>query len=70
MRSWVEEELAYLDLGDARRNKTLVTLVTGLIEHPIQSVPEAAGSWSATKAAYRLWDSDRFIQQGRIRQYQ
>ena len=58
MGSWVEEELAYLDLGDARRNRRLVSLVTSLSEHPTESVPEAMGSWAAAKAAYRFWDSE------------
>ena len=57
MQSWVEEELAYLDMGDVRRNRRLVTLITSLSEHPAKSVPEATGSWAAAKAAYRLWDS-------------
>ena len=55
---WAEEELAYTDLGDRRLNRRLMTTVTNLAAHPTASVPEASGSWAATKATYRLWDSD------------
>ena len=54
MGSWVEDELAHVDLGDARRKKRLVALVTSLSEHPAASVPEATGAGSATKATI-LW---------------
>lgn len=54
---WVEEELAYTDLGDARLNRRLRTTVANLAAHPTASVPEASGSKAATKGTYRLWDS-------------
>lgn len=55
---WVEEELVYTDLGDQRLNRRLMTTVANLAAHPSASVPEASGSWAATKGTYRLWDSD------------
>ena len=54
---WVEEELAYTDLGDVRLNRRLRTTVANLAAHPTASVPEASGSKAATKGTYRLWDS-------------
>ena len=54
---WVEEELAYTDLGDLRLNRRLITTVGNLAAHPAASVPEASGSLAATKGTYRLWDS-------------
>ena len=54
---WVEEELAYTDLGDLRLNRRLITTVANLAAHPTASVPEASGSMAATKGTYRLWDS-------------
>lgn len=56
--SWVEEELAQVDLGDARLDRRLKTVVRQLAEPPAQSVPQACGSVAAAKAAYRLWDSE------------
>ncbi len=58
-RAWVAEELTYVQLGDARLNKRLEQLVGALAAKPNASVPEACGSWAATKAAYRFWDTSR-----------
>ena len=55
---WAEEELAYTDLGDERLSRRLMTTVAHLAAHPTASVPEASGSWAATKGTYRLWDSE------------
>jgi hypothetical protein len=55
--SWAVMELRHTDLGDARRNQRLMQLVTDLANKPSQSVPQACGNWSTTKAAYRLWDN-------------
>jgi len=69
--SWVARELRHVDLGDKRLNRRLVTLVEALAAKPTDSVPEACGSWAATKGAYRFWDSSRVnpdaIEQGHIR---
>ena len=59
MSQWIEQELYSSDLGDTRRNRRLVKLVQALSAKPRASVPEACGSWSATKAAYRFWDNDQ-----------
>lgn len=58
MQSWAEEELQHAQLGDKRLNKRLIRLVKDLSSQPSASVPQACGSWAATKAAYRFWKSD------------
>src|SRR5581483_11880557 len=40
-------------------NRRLVRLVDALASRPEASVPQAAGDWAATKAAYRFWDNPR-----------
>lgn len=57
MQGWVAEELGTVQLGDPRRVKRLMKVVADLAAHPGTSVPEACGTWAATKGAYRLWDS-------------
>src|SRR5512144_2986230 len=52
--SWVAEEWAGLELGDARRNRRLIQLVEDLAAQPPASIPLASGGWAETKAAYRL----------------
>jgi hypothetical protein len=59
MNNWIKHELRYLSLGDERLNARCVKLVAGLAAQPGQSVPQALGSWAATKAAYRFWDNER-----------
>jgi len=60
-------ELRHADLGDTRRNQRLMQLVSDLASKPSQSVPQACATWSATKAAYRLWDNPQVSAQA-IRQ--
>lgn len=56
---WSEQELRSVKLGDRRLNRRLAVLVESLAARPEASVPQAAGSWAAAKAAYRFWDNDR-----------
>ena len=56
---WAAKELEGVQLGDARLNRRLIRLVEALADQPNGSVSEACGSWAATKAAYRFWDSPR-----------
>lgn len=58
MIAWVNKELQDVDLGDRRLNRRLVKLVETLCKNPASSVPQACGSWAATKAAYRFWASE------------
>ena len=56
LETWAADEMRHLDLGDARLNRRVATLVEALAAKPSASVPEACGTWAATKGAYRLWD--------------
>jgi hypothetical protein len=55
---WASQEFAGAELGDRRLVKRLVTLCGQFAEHPGASIPQACGSWSAAKAAYRFFDND------------
>ncbi len=57
MNNWAAEELQYADLGDRRRNKRLIRLVSDLAAQPNASVTQASGDWAATQAAYDFWSS-------------
>lgn len=59
MDSWVAEELKHADLGDARRNRRLVKIVSDLAAQPNASVPQASGNWAATQGAYDFWGNPR-----------
>jgi hypothetical protein len=54
---WAAQELATADFGDARLSKRLVHIVADKLANPIASIPQASGSWAATKATYRFLDS-------------
>src|SRR5438105_10160372 len=62
--SWVAQEMTEPDFGDARLNKRLLLLLEQLTAQPTASLPQACGSWAATKAAYRFMDSDKVTAQG------
>ena len=55
---WASKEMETVDLGDARLNKRLLTLLDTLGNYPEQSIPVACGGWAETKAAYRFFDND------------
>jgi hypothetical protein len=57
MTAWAAEELKYADLGDRRRNKRLIRLVSDLAAQPNVSVAQASGDWAATQGAYDFWQS-------------
>jgi hypothetical protein len=57
MNNWAVQELQYADLGDVRRNKRLIRLVSDLAAQPNASVTQASGDWAATQAAYDFWSS-------------
>lgn len=57
MHSWAAEELQTLALGDQRRVRRGVQVVEALAARPEASVPQACGTWAATKGTYRFWDS-------------
>lgn len=55
--TWAAQELATADFGDARLSKRLVHIVADKLATPTASIPQASGSWAATKATYRFLDS-------------
>ena len=40
--TWAKEELSLADLGDKRRNRRLIKIVSDLVEQPNESVPQAS----------------------------
>jgi hypothetical protein len=61
--TWAEHELLHADLPDQRLRARLARLAGDLAENPNASLPEAAGTWAATNAAYRFFDNDRVTDQ-------
>ncbi len=57
MEEWITQELERTELGDKRRTKRLIKIVSNLSASPEASVPQASGTWSQTKATYDFWDS-------------
>jgi Transposase DNA-binding len=57
MPSWAAQELNGANLGDQRLNRRRVKIVEALYEQPEASLPQACGSWAATKAAYNFFSS-------------
>jgi Transposase DNA-binding/Transposase Tn5 dimerisation domain len=55
---WAAQELRTMSLGDPRREARVVTLLDQLSQQPEASIPQAMGTWAATKAAYRCLDND------------
>src|SRR2546427_746971 len=53
--SWAQNEFAFAELGDARRNKRLVNIATHLAAHPGGTLPQAFPHWAELKAAYRFF---------------
>ncbi|AOX02966.1 hypothetical protein BJP34_29145 [Moorena producens PAL-8-15-08-1] len=52
MSGWATAELKNAQLGDVRRTKRLILIVDNLSKKPSATVPEACGTWAATKATY------------------
>jgi hypothetical protein len=57
---WAAQELASADLGDARLTKRLFRIVDDKLANPTASIPQASGSWAATKATYNFLSSKQF----------
>ncbi|EGJ29100.1 hypothetical protein LYNGBM3L_66300 [Moorena producens 3L] len=57
MKAWAVEELQDAELGDVRRKKRLMRIVSDLAAQPNASVPQASGNLAATQAAYEFWKS-------------
>jgi hypothetical protein len=58
MDHWAADELRTVELRDPRRTARLVRLLEQLSQQPAASIPQAMGTWAATKAAYRFFDND------------
>jgi hypothetical protein len=67
MEQWIKQELERTDLGDKRRTKRLMQIVSNLSASPEASVPMASGTWAETKATYDFWDSP-YLKPSMIRQ--
>lgn len=57
------DELKDLDLGDNRLDQRTRKVIEKLVHQPDQSIPSALGTWAETKAAYRLFDSEKVTAQ-------
>ena len=66
-QTWAAQELATARLGDVRLTKRLVRIVADKLANPTASIPQASGSWTATKATYRFLASAQ-VSTDRIRQ--
>jgi len=56
LEAWASTQLAMVDLGDARRNDRLVSLLTVMAQRPGKSLPQQCEHDAPLKAAYRLLD--------------
>jgi hypothetical protein len=61
--NWAVHEFADADLGDERRTTRLVELASALGQHPTAALPEACGTGSMLKAAYRFFHNDGIVPQ-------
>ncbi len=53
--SWTEQEFGQVNLGDKRLNKRLLRIAEDFYANPLAGIPQACGSRSAAKAAYRFF---------------
>ena len=67
MEKWITQELERTQLGDKRRTKRLIKIVSNLSARPSASVPQASETWTASKGTYDFWDSP-YIKPSMIRQ--
>lgn len=58
-QDWASREFESIDLGDTRLNSRFQRVSQRLYEKPTASINEACGSWSDTKAAYRLFSNPK-----------
>lgn len=55
---WAKHEFQHAPLPNQRLVKRLILLTTDFALQPTASIPQACGSWSQAKAAYRFFDND------------
>jgi hypothetical protein len=56
---WADQEFSGAPLPDPRLVKRLIKIGADFAQSPTASLPEASGTWKATKAAYRFFDNER-----------
>jgi len=56
---WIDQEMAGVELKDARLEKRVKKLVERFSNRPDGSIPEVCGDWAGTKAAYRFFDNPK-----------
>lgn len=56
---WAAHDYSTADFNDARLTQRFISLISNLADQPGKSLPEALGSWSESKAAYRFFDNDK-----------
>lgn len=57
---WINSEFKSIQFGDKRLSKRFISVMENLSRSPSTSVNGAFASWAETKAAYRLFDNDKF----------
>jgi hypothetical protein len=57
-QTWINANFEGLELDDKRRVKRLKKIATKMLEYPEASIPQQMESWSDTKAAYRLFNTN------------
>ena len=58
-RDWIEAELGGADMGDARLTARLLEMTGMFYARPTANIPQACGSASSAKAAYRFLDNEK-----------
>ena len=56
---WSQQEFETLDLGDKRLTHRLIAVAEALSTAPQSTINAACEDWSATQAAYRLFDNEQ-----------
>lgn len=56
---WAEEEIGGAELGDARRSRRGVAILSSFLGAPEGSIPRSCAKWASAKAAYRFFDNDK-----------
>ena len=58
LEQWATQQWESADLKDARRNDRAIKIGAKIAAKPSASLPEQMESWSALKAAYRLFNEE------------
>jgi hypothetical protein len=59
MATWIDEELATLDLGDDLLNRRQKSVLRRFADRPRASIPGACRGWAETQGAYRFFSHPR-----------